>query len=647
MSASAETAPELAELRLAIRATETGFEAQVLEAPLRGYAREPFALPLDHAELQAFWQRVTGGAADSRTWQDVGGRLFASLFDGALAQAFERTRLAHQRLRVRLVFHAQDVSSRLLSLVPWEGLWDDEERRFLGARRSMPLVRQIDGGNRPRHGLSVEPPLRVLPVIAAPKDQGSFPLDIGEPAVRAGLAPLLEAKEAILLPAVRGTQDRLRDALLEHQPHVLHFLGHGAFESDRGMLALETEDGATDLVEGEYFAHLLQDVESLRLVVLVSCQTSLFGALPYLGLTSAMAVYTEVPATVAMQSFLGFDAAEIFTRSLYKRLAARDDVDVAVSEARATMARRSAQWLLPALFMSSPNGRLLPPKVSPTKAASGRLAVAAPAVSGSAAPPTASAPEPPLRLGVRSMEPLSPELEALTDRQLNLVEFFDRRDIREPRLWQDEVYPRLAEFLLTAAAERRRLKLFFAAHQTLAFAAGWVLQAKSGLDVSFLQGGRSGPPRPWSPADRALPDHELWLDQPDRLGAADAEDVAIALGLTHSIATPVAEHLAEHGTIVHRLIPAEVAPQAGPTAVLGGGHALRLADAIAYRAMQRTPQERRGTLHLFAAAPNAFLFYLGQLARPFGRIQLYEYGFDETKWPGEYVPSLVLPPTGA
>jgi hypothetical protein len=245
------------------------------------------------------------------------------------------------------------------------------------------------------------------------------------------------------------------------------------------------------------------------------------------------------------------------------------------------------------------------------------------------------------------MGPFSPDLETATDRHLSLLEHFDGRDIREPRLWHEEVYPRLAEFLLEAAAERRQLELYFAAHHTIAFAAGWVLQAKSGLDIGFLQGGRGGPPEPWGPRDGSAPGADpLWLDASDIAEDPQAIDVAIALSLTTPITSQVQEHLPAAGTRVHRLISAEIAPRAGQQAVRGGEHSLHLADDVAYRAMQRTPQERRGTLHLFAAAPNAFLFYLGQLARPFGRVQLYEFGLDDTKWPGQYVPSLVLPPPG-
>ena len=42
------------------------------------------------------------------------------------------------------------------------------------------------------------------------------------------------------------------------------------------------------------------------------------------------------------------------------------------------------------------------------------------------------------------------------------------------------------------------------------------------------------------------------------------------------------------------------------------------------------------------AAPNGFMFFLGQLARGFGKTSLYEYDF-ELNAPGAYTPALTLP----
>ena len=44
---------------------------------------------------------------------------------------------------------------------------------------------------------------------------------------------------------------------------------------------------------------------------------------------------------------------------------------------------------------------------------------------------------------------------------------------------------------------------------------------------------------------------------------------------------------------------------------------------------RRSTVERRATLHIFAAAPNAFMFFLGQNSVGFGKCILYEYDFEQ------------------
>ena len=58
------------------------------------------------------------------------------------------------------------------------------------------------------------------------------------------------------------------------------------------------------------------------------------------------------------------------------------------------------------------------------------------------------------------------------------------------------------------------------------------------------------------------------------------------------------------------------------------------------------PKEQQGTVHVFGAAPNALLFRLGQLARGFGAIQLYEHEqFGGAGQFASYAPSLRLSQT--
>jgi hypothetical protein len=72
-----------------------------------------------------------------------------------------------------------------------------------------------------------------------------------------------------------------------------------------------------------------------------------------------------------------------------------------------------------------------------------------------------------------------------------------------------------------------------------------------------------------------------------------------------------------------------------------GAHAFALAQQLAALFKQRTREERDGALHLFAASPNAFMFFLGQLAHGFGTSVLYEYDFESNAL-GAYQPSITF-----
>ena len=85
---------------------------------------------------------------------------------------------------------------------------------------------------------------------------------------------------------------------------------------------------------------------------------------------------------------------------------------------------------------------------------------------------------------------------------LNLVPEFDERTIRDESSWRDSLLPKLREFLLNVPSEDGRIRLAIEAHATLAFAAGAVLDAKSGRLTELEQ--RSPVMKIWAPDDDTL-----------------------------------------------------------------------------------------------------------------------------------------------
>ncbi len=428
----------------------------------------------------------------------------------------------------------------------------------------------------------------------------------------------------------------------DEEIHVLHFMGHGGYSpgSGAGAIFFVGDQGKKDQVDGEMFAAYLKRLPSLRLVVLNACKTARhegkMGAPLCEGVASAILERTGVPAVIANQYSISDTAAIAFSETFYGRLASGDCVDEALTEARLRLRARTPEWATPVLFLSAPDGKLF--EIEPVRRQR-------------SIPVMRSKPEAtsPVRLGVRSILGWGRDMESRNDAVLDLTQHFDPdsphgRLIKNKAWWQEKVFPDLRKFLLESLDERRPLLLDFAAHSSIAFAAGWLLEPKSGLDVRVRQRTGSEGEFEWSPTDGREPEDALWLERPDIELDAQAPDVAAALSVSQpDVTVDVEAFIRNQGCQIGRIVDASV-PEPGGRSVRGGAHSLRLAQAVISRVRTKRPNERGGRVHFFCAAPNALVFYLGQLASSLGRIVLYEFPFKMDNAFGRYQKSIELPP---
>lgn len=249
--------------------------------------------------------------------------------------------------------------------------------------------------------------------------------------------------------------------------------------------------------------------------------------------------------------------------------------------------------------------------------------------------------EQPRVYGVKSFEHAFDRLEDRCDEVLNFVPVFDQRFIRNDNDWSTKLYPELSKFLRNAASDLPELRLALDAHTTLAFAAGSVLDIKSGRAVDLEQ--RTIARGVWAADD--VPADPVWpgLDQTNIEINSDASDVAVALGITHDIADDVRQYVEDQLPRVGRLLVLRPSTGAGSQVVAAGRHAFDLAQSA--KEMMRSANQGASpgqTTHLFVAAPNALTFFLGQQAPVLGRVCLYEFDF-EGRRDRNYSPSLTLP----
>jgi hypothetical protein len=243
--------------------------------------------------------------------------------------------------------------------------------------------------------------------------------------------------------------------------------------------------------------------------------------------------------------------------------------------------------------------------------------------------------------GVKSFEHAFDRLEDRCEEVLNLVPDFDERFIREDADWSAKIYPELKGFLQSAANDHPKIRLALDAHTTLAFAAGSVLNIKSGRAVELEQ--RTIARDLWSADD--VPADPDWptLDQTVIELNADAQDVAVAFSITHDIADDVRRYAEDRLPSVGQLLVLRPSTGANSQVVASGRHAFDLAQSTrnAIRSIKRKTLHPT-VFHLFVAAPNALTFFLGQQAAVLGRVRLYEFDFEGGR-DLSYRPSLTLP----
>jgi hypothetical protein len=282
-----------------------------------------------------------------RTWRAEEIRVFGSLLHRCLFP--ERVwswleavidREAEHPIELELIFPAEPPYSRLAA-IPWEYVYQParpgRSGRFLATDPHVLVSRylQLEAGEPELPAIR---DFRVLIVVSRPKDPRLGPVEYEDvvagieewAADRGFTATVLHDPSAVQLSSALTGRDG-------DPPHLVHFIGHGSFDPDRGQanLALVDPAGGTDWVPDQNIAELFgRDGVAPRVVVLHCCEggrvdfdASFAGVAPQLARAG-------VAAVVAMQYAVTNETATAFSRSLYQQLAAHGDLRIAVREAR-------------------------------------------------------------------------------------------------------------------------------------------------------------------------------------------------------------------------------------------------------------------------------------------------------------------------
>lgn len=255
--------------------------------------------------------------SESRSdFETAGSRLFDAVFRERIEILYrnfiDAVRAENQSAVLHLVFdEPTDETIRL----PWELLYDPEDRSFLAASRSISLLR----GRPPRKELAdhtLAQSVRVGFAVASPQDLTAINT---EPLTQA-INHKYPGVEAYWLidPNLGGLDDWLHKNLFD----IVHLVSHAKTDVEGWFAALPREDGNTEWVEGRALLELLQAAQP-RVVVLASPESaSLFEAGAW------------------FEGFVGFQfkvtsrTLSDFAMSFYEAIASGSRFDEAVGKAR-------------------------------------------------------------------------------------------------------------------------------------------------------------------------------------------------------------------------------------------------------------------------------------------------------------------------
>jgi beta-lactam-binding protein with PASTA domain len=314
--------------------------------------------------------RAFSGAAETAPEQPtaIGQELFDMLFSSrdiysALAECVTDADSKGKGVRLRLKMNMKNAAVRDLARLPWELLHDKSKYQYFGQWPDFSISRYLEVP-KSFEVTVCRTRLRILVVSSNPRKDLALDKELDNLKKALGDNPNIDI-DFLEAATIQKIDEKLAHGKKTGQKfHVLHYMGHGDFHNDQGVLLLHKEDGGEDYVEAETFNTALQASDGIRLVFLNACNTAESsgqeGNHPFAGVATAL-VFGGVPAVVAMQRPVPDSAAIVLSKAFYSNIARGVPVDAALSEGRRQMFyhdRTTLDWAIPVLFMRSPNGVL-------------------------------------------------------------------------------------------------------------------------------------------------------------------------------------------------------------------------------------------------------------------------------------------------
>lgn len=148
------------------------------------------------------------------------------------------------------------------------------------------------------------------------------------------------------------TMEQTRRLLANQRQRVVHFMGHGGQDEQKGaFLCFEKENGTLDAITAQEFIRRVRG--TVFLVTLNACVSATPGETRFANLASAL-VRQKTPYALGMRFGIDDEDARDFSRAFYSELARGISVEEALFQARQMLAGSSRKWVIgvPVLYTS-------------------------------------------------------------------------------------------------------------------------------------------------------------------------------------------------------------------------------------------------------------------------------------------------------
>jgi hypothetical protein len=316
---------------------------------------------------------IAAAEGDPNIYKELGAILFDWAMPPEVLALYRSTLHKAEQADSKVRFNLR-IEMPALATIPWETLFDPNEKRYLSLSPRILVTRGVEPLDLTISGAR---PLRILVIVANPTHEQlngqirpliALDADAEFGRIRKTLRPLINDKAIEVFPVrlanKRELFRRLRDARMQRKPFdIVHFIGHGDFDKTRSMgYLLFRKEGGTeaDHLYADDFCDILDECRP-KLVILNSCRGATSDRQDLFSSTAAMIIKRRVPAVVAMQYEISDEAAQCFSQRFYSWLAEGMPIHQALAATRRDIKDLGPEWITPVLFMRSIDGQFLTP----------------------------------------------------------------------------------------------------------------------------------------------------------------------------------------------------------------------------------------------------------------------------------------------